>query len=110
MANTQAAAKYLRASQRRRMNHKPVRTRARHAVREALEEMGVATQGGDWADAEVALQAAVQALDSAAQKGVIHANNAARRKSRLLRRFHTLRDPERVRAPRMHPLAAVEVS
>ena len=110
MPNKPAAEKYLRASQRRRMSHKPVRTRARHAVREALEEMGVASQGGEWAAAEVALQAAVQALDNAAQKGVVHANNAARRKSRLLRRFHSLRDPERARAPRVRPPAPVEVS
>jgi small subunit ribosomal protein S20 len=38
---------------------------------------------GKLPEAEQALQAAVSSLDKAAQKGVIHKNNAARRKSRL---------------------------
>jgi small subunit ribosomal protein S20 len=35
--------------------------------------------------------AAVSALDKAAQKGVIHKNNAARRKSRLMKRLAALK-------------------
>jgi small subunit ribosomal protein S20 len=38
---------------------------------------------GKLPEAEQAFQAAVSSLDKAAQKGVIHRNNAARRKSRL---------------------------
>ena len=38
---------------------------------------------GKLPEAEQAFQAAASSLDSAAQKGVIHKNNAARRKSRL---------------------------
>jgi small subunit ribosomal protein S20 len=37
------------------------------------------------ADAEQALGTAIKSLDKAAEKGVIHKNNAARRKSRLMR-------------------------
>ena len=95
MANTAAAKKYYRASQRRRMRNKPVRTRARTSVRDAIEVIAE----GNWAEADAAVAVAVSALDRAAQKGVIHANNAARRKSRLLRRYHMARNPERVAAP-----------
>jgi hypothetical protein len=38
-------------------------------------------------EAESAVREAVKALDKAAEKGVIHPNNAARRKSRLMRRY-----------------------
>jgi small subunit ribosomal protein S20 len=38
--------------------------------------------------AEQAVRDATVALDKAAQKGVIHANNAARRKSRLMLQLH----------------------
>ncbi len=99
MANKAAAKKYYRASQRRRMRNKPVRTRARTSVRDAIE----AIAEGDWTEADAAVAAAVSALDRAAQKGVIHANSAARRKSRLLRRYHTARNPERAAMPHRRP-------
>jgi small subunit ribosomal protein S20 len=38
---------------------------------------------------EEAVREAVRELDIAVRKGVLHANNAARRKSRLMKRFHT---------------------
>ena len=37
-----------------------------------------------------ATQEAISALDKAAQKGIIHKNNAARRKSRLMKKLATL--------------------
>jgi small subunit ribosomal protein S20 len=43
---------------------------------------------GDLGAAQDSLQEAVRALDRAAQKGVIHKNNAARRKSRLMKRYN----------------------
>jgi small subunit ribosomal protein S20 len=39
------------------------------------------------ADAKTATLEAISELDKAAQKGVIHKNNAARRKSRLMKRL-----------------------
>ena len=99
VANTAAAKKYYRASQRRRLQNKPVRTRARTAVRDAL----TAIQDADWAVADGAVTVAVAALDRASQKGVIHANNAARRKSRLLRHYHKARTPERSFLPTVRP-------
>lgn len=100
MPNKAAAEKYLRASQRRRMRNKPVRTVARHSVRTALEAIEDAGESDSWDDADAALREAVSALDRAAQKGVVHANTAARRKSRLLRRYHQVRNPDRGQRPR----------
>ncbi len=105
MANKQAAQKYLRASQRRRMRNKPVRTRARTAVRDAV----LAIDANDWADADQLVRDAVAALDRAAQRGVVHANSAARRKSRLLRHYHRAQAPDvRVR-PHVRPPEPVQV-
>ena len=45
--------------------------------------------------AEAALadtKAAIKVLDKAAQKGIIHKNNAARRKSRLMAKLNRLQD------------------
>jgi small subunit ribosomal protein S20 len=39
------------------------------------------------------VQRAASVLDRAARKGVLHASNAARRKSRLMRRFNALAAP-----------------
>jgi small subunit ribosomal protein S20 len=48
---------------------------------------------GTPADARAATLAAISALDKAAEKGIIHKNNAARRKSRLMRRLSQLEKP-----------------
>ncbi len=49
-------------------------------------------------DVEDLAVAAVSALDRAASKGVLHSNNAARRKSRLMKRLNAV-EPEPVAAP-----------
>jgi len=49
---------------------------------------------GQLEEAEVVAREAFSALDSAAQKGVIHKNNAARRKSRLMKHLDRAKQPE----------------
>lgn len=105
MANKPQASKYFRASQRRRMRNKPIRTRMRTTVRDAVG----AIAGGDLNDAQAAVDTALVALDRAALRGVIHANNAARRKSRLLRHLSAVRDTSVQRRPRVRPPAPVQV-
>lgn len=83
MANTASALKRIRSNNRKRIRNKMVRSRTRSAITKARE----ATTGDE---AKVATLAAISALDRAAQKGVIHPNNAARRKSRLMKRLATL--------------------
>ena len=62
----------------------PLRSRAKTYVTKARRLMA-----SDELDAaEATVKNAVVALDKAARKGAIHPNNAARRKSRLMRRMH----------------------
>lgn len=80
MANTKSALKHIKTSERRRLRNRAVKSAARTFVRRARTAIA---SGADETQASVA--AAIQALDKAAQKGVIHRNNAARRKSRLVK-------------------------
>jgi small subunit ribosomal protein S20 len=50
----------------------------------------VAIESGETPEAREAVILAVKALDKAAEKGVIHKNSAARRKSRLMKRLAAL--------------------
>ena len=87
MANNKSAEKRIRVAERRRQRNKPFRTAARSSVRRA--EMAIAD--GDETMATSAVAAAVSMLDRVASKGVIHRNNAARRKSRLMAKLNQLR-------------------
>ena len=86
MAHHKSALKRIRSSERKRLRNRMVRSRARTFVKHAR----VAIQSGDKTAAEAAVQQAIKALDKAAVKGVIHRNNAARRKSRLMKRLHAM--------------------
>lgn len=87
MANHPSALKRIRSSERRRQRNRLVRGRARTAVKRA--RLLIAQE--NWDEAEVAVKSAISALDKAAEKGIIHKNNAARRKSRLMQRFNAAR-------------------
>jgi len=76
--------KALRSSQRKRMRNRVYRSRARTFVKKARALI----EAGRMEEAQEAVRLAASALDKAAQKGVIHPNNAARRKSRLMRMFN----------------------
>ena len=79
MANSRSARKRIRSSERKHIRNRAVKSAVRTKVikaRHALLE-----EGGATGDAE--LHAAIRALDRAAEKGVLHRNNARRRKSRL---------------------------
>jgi small subunit ribosomal protein S20 len=86
LANSKSAEKRIRVAERRRMRNKPLRTQARTYVKKAE----VAIAGADQADAAAQVLAAIRKLDSVANKGVIHKNNAARRKSRLMAKYNAL--------------------
>ena len=86
MANNKSAEKRIRVNERKRMRNKPLRTSARTAVKKAE----VSVNAGDQAEALAAVRAAISQLDKVADKGVIHKNNAARRKSRLMAKYNAL--------------------
>lgn len=73
------SARSARVHERRRVRNAPIRSRAKTLVAKARNL--VAADETD--DAKSAVAEAIVALDKAAQKGVIHPNNAARRKSRV---------------------------
>lgn len=78
MPNTTSAKKAMRQARARR-----ARNRAQlSALRTALKQVRAAS---DAPEAQHALQRALCLLDRAAGKRLIHPNNAARRKSRLVR-------------------------
>ena len=83
MANSKSAIKRLRSSERRRLRNRVYRGRARTAVKKARALI----DGGNPEEALQAVRAAASALDTAAAKGIIHKNNAARRKSRIAKRL-----------------------
>ncbi|MCL4861798.1 MAG: 30S ribosomal protein S20 [Caldilineaceae bacterium] len=79
MANTKSAIKANRQSQKRVVRNRIYRSGARTAVKKARLAIHA-----DPSSAAESLHEAIRALDRAATKGVIHKNNAARRKSRLV--------------------------
>lgn len=81
MANNPSALKRWRQSLKRRMRNRAAKSTARTYIRNTMRDLRAGT-----ADPEK-LKLAVKALDKAAEKGIIHKNNAARRKSRLMRQF-----------------------
>jgi len=86
LANTKSAIKRLRSTERKRLRNQAHRGRARTAVKKARYLM----DKGRIEEAREAVHVAVSALDKAASKGVIRKNNAARRKSRLMRRLNQI--------------------
>ena len=79
MANTKSADKRNRQSQVRRVRNRSYRSRMRNAIRALRAEAAA----GNGEAAQAALPGTLSLIDATAQKGVIHANAAARYKSRL---------------------------
>ena len=55
-----------------------------------LKKFDAAIESGDKAAAEVAYKAAIKAVDQAVNKGLLHKNNAARKKSSLTLKLNAL--------------------
>ncbi len=86
MANSKSAMKRIRTGERRRLRNRPYRSACRTLVKKA--EIAIRSGEGDAASQAVAN--AVAMLDRTAGKGIIHPNNAARRKSRLMAKLNKL--------------------
>jgi len=82
-----SAQKQVRVTAKRRLRNKAARSLAKTNISKAEKLIF----SGELESAEQAVVAAISALDKAAEKGIIHANNAARRKSRLLRKLNAAR-------------------
>ena len=82
MATHRSALKRIRSSEKKRQRNQIFRSSARTYVKKARQLMA---EQGKTEESEAAVRQAIRALDKAAQKGVIHKNNAARRKARLVK-------------------------
>lgn len=82
MANIKSAIKRNKQNEKRRLRNRIYRGRARTFISQARVAMDKEDE-----NAVDAVRKAISALDKAAEKGVIHRNNAARRKSRLMKRL-----------------------
>ena len=89
MANTKSALKDIRVSRARQERNKATRSEVKSSVRSAREAMA----GENKEAAASALRAAESQLDRAADKGVLHPNAAARRKSRLAKKLNKASTP-----------------
>lgn len=85
MANIRSQIKRNRQNEGRRLRNKAVRSEMRTRTKRAA----AAFEGG-LEDAGEALRLAVKRIDKAAAHGVIHRNQAANRKSRLMRRIASI--------------------
>ncbi len=86
MANIKSQIKRIKTNEKARLRNKSVKSSLKTAVRRFRE----AAEAGDKATAEQELRVASQSLDKAVSKGVIHANQAANRKSAMALRFQHL--------------------
>jgi small subunit ribosomal protein S20 len=86
MANTRSALKRMRQSEKRRVRNAAVRTSVRTAVKTTRTSLAAASVE----EARASLARAIQLLDRAVTKGVVHKNAAARKKSRLTRQLNAL--------------------
>jgi small subunit ribosomal protein S20 len=86
LANIKSQIKRNRQNKKQRVRNRVYRGSARTAVNKAR----VAIENGDADNAREVTMVAIKALDKAAAKGVIHKNNAARRKSRLMQELNNM--------------------
>ncbi len=85
MANIKSQIKRNRTNELARVRNKAARSEIKTRVKAAVV---TATAGGE--ESAEALRIAVKRIDKAAAKGIIHKNQAANRKSRLMRRLARL--------------------
>jgi small subunit ribosomal protein S20 len=76
--------KQVRVAERKRLRNKSIRSRCKTNITKAERLIF----SGELEAAQGAVVVAISSLDRAAEKGVIHPNNAARRKSRLLKKLN----------------------
>ncbi len=82
MANTNSAKKRIRSNARKHARNTAYRSRVKTMIKKAEQSIFSGTPD------EAAIRAAISTLDKAAVKGIIHKNNAARRKSRLMKKLN----------------------
>ncbi len=90
MAHIKSAKKSIRIIRERRSRNRAMTS----ALKTSIGKAEKLIQGKKVEPAQAELKQATIALDKAAQKGLIHANKAARSKSRLTKRFNAAFPPK----------------
>jgi small subunit ribosomal protein S20 len=86
VANIKSQLKRIKTNEKARLRNKSVKSSLKTAVRRFRET----ADGGSRDDALVAMKQASRQLDKAVSKGVIHANQAANKKSAMAHRANAL--------------------
>ena len=84
MPGAKSVSKEVRVAERRKLRNKSIRSLCKTNITKAERLIF----SGELEAAQGAVVVAISSLDSAAEKGVIHPNNAARRKSRLMAKLN----------------------
>ena len=84
MPRSKSAQKQARVAEKRRLRNKSVQSLAKTNITKAEKLIF----SGELEAAREAVVAAISSLDKAADKGIIYPNNAARRKSRLMKKLN----------------------
>lgn len=86
MANIKSQKKRILTNEKARMRNKAVKS----SLKTAIKRVDAAVAAGDKSAAVEAARVATRALDKAASKGVIHPNQAANRKSGVMKQVNEL--------------------
>ena len=86
MANNKSSRKRILINETKRLRNRPYISAARTYVKKAE----LAIRSGERDTAAETVGEALSMLDRVASKGIIHRNNAARRKSRLMKKYHLM--------------------
>jgi small subunit ribosomal protein S20 len=84
LPNIKQQEKRMRQAEKRRVRNKSRKSE----IKTYVKRFETALQRGDREESEIYLNKAIQALDKAASDGIIHKNNAANRKSRLMHKYN----------------------
>jgi len=84
LPKSKSSQKQVRVSERRQLRNKATRSLCKTNITKAERLIFLS----ELDSAQAAIVAAVTSLDKAAEKGVLHPNNAARRKSRLMKKMN----------------------
>lgn len=85
VANTKSAEKMIRVAEKKRLRNRAIKSAVKTYIRKAERSIvGVAEESASL------VTLAISKLDKAASKGVLHKRNAARRKSRLMKKLNAV--------------------
>jgi small subunit ribosomal protein S20 len=87
LPNIASQIRQLRTDVKRTSRNKAIRTECKSSITKAEKKI----TAGNADEAKAAAVNAIATLDKAAGKGIIHPNNAARRKARLLKKLNALK-------------------